>query len=280
MRRNRRTRRRRGRLLLLALLILALRLWIDNRTVAVAVCELADAEIPSGFDGFRIAQISDLHGNEALYQPLLRAAAQAQPDLIVITGDLSDREEQWPALAELLAELGKLAPLYYVSGNHEWADLQPEPFFARLADSGVTLLRNRWVTLERGGSRLLLTGVEDPNGYADMPTPEELAQQMGRDAEPELFRILLSHRPDRFPLYAELGFDLTLSGHNHGGLLRLPLLGGVFSPGGLWPRYDAGLFTLSGSRMYVSRGLCGSVGLPRFLNRPELPLLILRSSDV
>lgn len=274
---RKRKRRRRGRgglLVLLLAALLALRLWYDNFTVGAPEYTVAAAEIPQAFDGFRISVVSDLHGNRRLYSALVNAVAEAEPDIIALTGDLCDREDQWPELEPLLKSLTALAPVYYVSGNHEWADLAAEPFFDKLAQAGVTLLRNDWTLLEKGGASLLLAGVEDPNGYADMLTPAELAEGI-RQAAPDAFSILLSHRPGRFPAYAELGFRLTLSGHNHGGLVRLPILGGLVSPGGWLPRYDRGLFTLGDCRMIVSGGLSGSMGVPRLFNRPEAPVIIL-----
>ena len=128
--------RRLGTFLLLAAL-LALRLWVDNCTVRTKEYDVP-CGIPPGFVGLRIAQISDLHGNERLYGPLLRHTKEAKPDLIFLTGDITDAEEQWPKLEELLRDLTEIAPCYYVSGNHEWADLEPEPAFRRIATSGVS----------------------------------------------------------------------------------------------------------------------------------------------
>jgi len=261
--------------LLLLLLALAVRLWADNATVRAREYDISSPKVPAGFDGFRIAQISDLHGNERLYSRLPGAVKRARPDIIVLTGDISDSEEQWPALRELLAELS-FAPLYYVSGNHEWANLRAEAFFRDLSDAGVILLRNRRITLERGGECLALAGIEDPNGYADMPAPAEVvtAARQGYDG----YLVTLCHRPELFPALAAAGSDLVLSGHHHGGLIRLPLLGGLVSPSGFFPEYDAGLFTLGDSVLLVSPGLSGAENIPRLFNRPEVCVAVLHSA--
>ncbi len=273
---TRRRKRRRsgtaGPVLLVLLLLLGFRLWLDNRTVRTKQYDIP-CGIPAGFEGLRIAQISDLHGNEPLYEPLLRHTRSAKPDLIFLTGDITDAEEQWPKLEELLGELTKIAPCYYVSGNHEWADLEPEPLFRRIADTGVRVLRNEWVLLERAGDRGALVGFEDPNGYADMVQAQELCR-MVRSATDD-YIIALCHRPKLFPELAEGGCGMVFSGHNHGGVIRLPFYGGLIPPARKTGEYDAGLFRRDGSVLLVSPGLAGTKGVPRFLNRPQLCLAVL-----
>ena len=249
---------------------------MDNGTVVVRDYGVSSPAIPAGFDGARIAVLSDLHGNVRLYSLLLRAAEAAEADYLVLTGDVSDAEAQWASLEPLLRKLTEIAPCYYVSGNHEWADLQPESFFRRLAETGVTVLRNEWVTLSRGGETLALVGLEDANGYADMPTPQEVYASLRRETQD--YAVTLCHRPERFPELAATGYDLVLSGHNHGGLIRLPFAGGLFSPGGLFPEYDRGLFALGDKTLLVSPGLSGSGGCPRLFNRPEVSVAVLHRS--
>jgi predicted MPP superfamily phosphohydrolase len=138
-----------------------------------------------------------------------------------------------------------------------------------------------------GVDKIILAGIEDPNGYADMKTPAELAAEI-REAEGEAFSVLLSHRPDGFEEYAALGFNLVLSGHIHGGLIRLPFIGGLFSPGmELLPKYSGGAYAFTYTntaglartgRLIVSRGLSGAVGIPRLFNRLDIPLVTLRKS--
>lgn len=249
---------------------------MDNGTVVVRDYEVCSPAIPAGFDGARIAVLSDLHGNVRLYSLLLQAAEAAEADCLVLTGDLSDEESQWASLEPFLRKLTEITPCYYVSGNHEWADLKAEAFFRRLADTGVTVLRNDWVSLARGESTLALVGLEDPNGYADMPTPQEVYASLR--SETQDYAVTLCHRPELFPELAAAGYDLVFSGHNHGGLVRLPFVGGLVSPGGLFPKYDKGLFTLDDSTLLVSPGLSGSGGFPRFFNRPELSVAVLKKS--
>lgn len=250
---------------------------MDNRTVVTRDYEIVSPRIPAGFDGYRIAVLSDLHGNSRLYSLLLQAVDAAEPDILVLTGDLTDAESQWASLEPFLRRLTEKAPCYYVSGNHEWADLEAEPLFRSIEAVGVTVLRNEWVIPEIGGDSIALVGLEDPNGYADMKTPQEVFDSLR--SVTDTYTVTLCHRPDRFPKLAGIGYDLVLSGHNHGGLIRLPLVGGLFSPGGWFPEYDKGLFALGDSTLLVSPGLCGVKQFPRLFNRPELSVAVLRHSE-
>ena len=162
--------------------------------------------LPEGFDGLRIVQLSDLHGHEygEGSGELLRLVAEQEPELIVVTGDLIDQKDQLRMVPALARGLAGIAPTYYVTGNHEWAlgTAAVKELKGVLDQCGAVPLSNRYEVLERGGSRLVLAGVDDPNGYADQTTPEELSAQIG-DAEPGLFTLLLAHRNDHFEQYAQ-----------------------------------------------------------------------------
>ena len=274
MTRKRERRGKRGLLLPLLLLLCLALLLADNFLVRVREYDLAFPDLPPGFSGLRVLQLTDLHGRTDLTGQLLRRAEAAKPDLIFLTGDLADGEGQLEGLTPLLAGLTALAPTYYVTGNHEWALADTEGFLASLAGLGVTVLRNSFETLERGGGRLIVAGLEDPNGYADMKTPEALAEEI-REAGGG-FSLLLAHRPERFGEYARLSFRLVFSGHVHGGMVRIPFLGGLLAPGHvLFPHYDGGLFTQGESRMILSRGLAGVGHFPRIMNPVEISLAVL-----
>ena len=269
MGRRKKARRKAHPLLTLLFLGLVSSLLLDNLWVRSREYSVSFPDLPRGFDGLRVLQISDLHGRDLLTKQLLVKAEEVEPDLILLTGDLVDADGQMEHLTSLLTGLTALAPVYYVTGNHEWALSEPEAMLRDLAAQGVTLLRNTYVTLERDGDRLLLAGLEDPNAYAEMKTPEELAAEMA--AAGGGFSLLLAHRPEDFPDYAALGFRLVFSGHVHGGMLRLPLLGGLLAPGHvLFPEYDGGLFRSGSSAMVLSRGLAGVNGFPRLFNPIEV----------
>ncbi len=238
--------------------------------------------LPEGFDGLRIVQLSDLHGHEygEGSGELLRLVAEQEPELIVVTGDLIDQKDQLRMVPALARGLAGIAPTYYVTGNHEWAlgTAAVKELKGVLDQCGAVPLSNRYEVLERGGSRLVLAGVDDPNGYADQTTPEELSAQIG-DAEPGLFTLLLAHRNDHFEQYAQAGYDLVMAGHGHGGIVRLPVVGGLLGTDRrFFPPWTSGSYTLGESAMFVSRGL-GNNTTPfkgfRLFNRPELAVVTL-----
>lgn len=277
-----RRRRRRGRLLRYVILLLLLALFFhwSNHSLQIQRFTYASPRLPAGFDGCVIVQLSDLHG--ALFgednADLLREVRDARPDYIVLTGDLLDRYRRTPHsyAADLCRGLAEIAPTFFVTGNHEWA-LPDVPGLKRaLTDAGATVLTNEFLPLERGGDSILLAGIDDPNGYADQKSPEELAQEIRAAADP--FWILLAHRNNYFAeRYSRLGADLVISGHGHGGLIRLPFTDGLISvERTLFPSYTAGFYTAGGASLFVSRGLGNSGPTFRLFNRPEIAVLTLR----
>ena len=238
------------------------------------------ADLPEGFDGCRIVVLSDLHGaefgenNDALF-----AAVDAEsPDFIVYLGDLEDRYRGTTAgYAESVASrLAAIAPTYYVTGNHEWAIGEVPQLKERLTENGMTVLSNQFLTLERNGESIVLAGIDDPNGYADQKSPEELAAELYAD-QGDPFWILLAHRNDRFEnQYSLLDADLVLSGHGHGGIIPLPFTEGLLSTDRtFFPSYTAGLYEANGSCLFVTRGLGNSGPSNRLFNPPEVAVLTL-----
>ena len=224
--------------LLILLVLFGIYLYWGNSSIETDEATFTSGALPAGFDGCRIVQLSDLHGkyfgkgNERLYT----AVKAAQPEYIFVTGDLVDRKTENPTVyaGEVGAALSAIAPTYYVTGNHEWAVGGVPRLKGILTECGVTVLSNQYVTLERNGDSLVLAGVDDPNGYADQKTPEELYGEIQREAG-DLCTILLAHRNDRFDQYAAAGYDLVISGHAHGGIVRLPFTDGHLDGGGLYP---------------------------------------------
>ena len=244
-----------------------------------------EAALPEQFDGFRIVHLSDLHGHEygEGSGELLARVREQGPDLIVMTGDMIDRESQLEMIPALAKGLAAIAPTCYVTGNHEWAlgTAAVRELKCMLEQCGVTVLSNQYVTVERNGGQLVLAGVDDPNGYADQKTPEELYAEIAAD-RPGLFTLLLAHRNDRFDQYAAAGYDLVLSGHGHGGMIRLPCTDGLLGTDrSFFPTWTAGVYTLGDSTLFVSRGL-GNSTVPargfRLFNRPDLAVVELKTA--
>ena len=239
--------------------------------------------LPEDFDGFTVVHLSDLH--TAVFgtdnAALLRAVAAADPHIIVLTGDLLDQSRPVPEgyVDNLARGLAAIAPTYFVTGNHEWARHEVKDLKAQLTAAGVTVLSNEALALRLGDSAIVLAGIDDPNGYAGQKTPAELAEEI-RAAAGDPFWILLAHRNTHFSEeYSPLGADLVLSGHGHGGLIRLPFTDGLVSTDRtLFPTHTAGFYEENGSTLFVSRGLGNTSKSFRLFNRPEVAVITLRTA--
>ncbi len=279
---KRRRRRRSHRLLkfLLVLVLCAGFFWWSNHSLQVEQFTYLSPQLPAGFDGCVVVQLSDLHG--AVFgednRELIGQVRELEPDYIFLTGDLLDRWRRTPHsyAVELGRSLAGIAPTYFVTGNHEWALPDVPGLKRKLEAAGVTVLSNSWEVLERGGDSLVLAGIDDPNGYADQKTPEELAAEVG-GAFGDSFWLLLAHRNNCFEdQYSHLGADLVISGHGHGGMIRLPFTDGLISvERTLFPSYTAGFYEANGGKLFVSRGLGNPGPSFRLFNRPQVVALTM-----
>lgn len=277
----------RGRGCLTALIILALIavaaafLIKDSREdLEISRYEVNSKKLPESFDGFKIVQLSDLHGAEFGEDgmELVDKVGSLEPDMIALTGDFVTDEGDLAAVEKLAARLTELCPVYFVSGNHEFGSGLAVKVRNILERAGVKYLSNEYLTINRGDDEILLGGVEDPLAYADMLSPDELAQKMN-DAAPDAFKILLGHRNYWMTEYPELPVDLIFCGHAHGGLIRIPGVGGLIGTDRrLFPDFDAGEYNNGRYTLIVSRGLGNSVPIPRIFNRPEIVCVELSSA--
>lgn len=261
------------------LLFLLFILW-NNFDIQTETVKVSLQSLPTAFDGLRIIELSDLHGRSFGKDnaALLRKIADAEPDLICICGDLFDENSDLSMLPPLLRGLVAIAPTYYVTGNHEWQLANLSDLLSEMQSLGVTVLRNDYRILEKDGQRLVIAGVDDPCGPYDQKTPEELVSEIRAGEGEDACIVMLAHRNETIDLWASLGVDLVLTGHCHGGVIRIPFVGGVFGSGHrLFPKYDAGLFEQNGTLLYVGRGLGYTNVHFRLFNRPHLPVLVLQS---
>ncbi len=262
--------------LLTAVLVSAWTLWADN-AVKETFYTVESDRLPSAFGGFRIAQVSDLHNDDLTdnFASLLTKLEKAAPDIIAVTGDLIDcRVPDMDKAAYFMQQALQIAPVFYVTGNHEAALYAEYPQFEqRLRDMGITVLNNEAVSLTVGNAQITLLGLADPNATT-MDSNDRISLMQTYTTQG--FTIVLSHRPELFDEYCTAQADLVLTGHAHGGQIRIPFVGGIYAPGqGLLPEYDAGVFTRGSTVMYISRGIGNSLFPIRFNNRPELPVITL-----
>ena len=267
------------------ILLIVLIAWIawDNQALEVNEWTVSDRDIPDTFSGYRIAQISDLHNAEfgGHNEELLSMLAGTAPDIIVLTGDLVDsRRTDVDVAADFAARAMEIAPVYYVTGNHENRLKTEFPKLEkRLKNAGVTVLRNESVVLEQDGQQIQLLGVDDITFYTKN-WEDPLIEDLERLKADDLYTVLLSHRPDLLKLYEKAGVDLVFTGHAHGGQIRLPWIGGILAPDqGFFPKYDSGLYTLGETNLMVSRGLGNSLFPFRVNNPPEIVVVELTTTN-
>ena len=251
-------------------------LYWQNNAVGVTAFNVTSERLPDAFDGFRILQISDLH-NKAFGRDqsrLMRRIEAEAFDIIVITGDIADsrRYDSEPVLA-LIPQLTRLAPVYYVTGNHESDIADYERLEAEMMANGVVVLRNRAVELKRDEAVIRLAGIDDPTMHFGTGFESALIELASSDTG---YTMLLSHRPEKMDLYSALDYDLVFSGHAHGGQIRLPFLGGVIAPHqGFFPDLTEGVHVKGTTSLVISRGLGNSLFPFRLFNPPELVLVTL-----
>ena len=277
---------RKRKIIIAVILILTLFLtWIIWTNLAIKTTDITieNNKIPEEFNNFKIAQVSDLH-NRKLGDRLIKIIQNESPDIIVVTGDLVDSSHtDFDTAMEFIDSAMKIAPVYYVTGNHEaWLN-NFEDLEKRLTDSGVHMLDNKCQWLTKGDAKINIAGVKDPDfiertsldGIQGAIVTESLKPLLNN----EYYNIVLSHRPELFEEYVNMQADLVLTGHAHGGQVRIPFVGGLIAPNqGLFPHYTEGVYSKDNTDMVVSRGLGNSVISVRINNTPELFMITLKKS--
>lgn len=259
-------------------------LW-QNNSITITKSDYINSKIPEEFNGFVIAHISDLHNKQfgKDQQYILSKLKNISPNTIVITGDLIDRRKYDLDTAMSFIEGAiDIAPVYYVSGNHEAWSGRYATIVKRLEEAGVHVIDDDVVKLLTGDSSIFMFGVKDPDfltsSYLEGTDITAMKEHLEKWSSYEGFKILLSHRPELFDLYCQSNMDLIFTGHAHGGQFRIPFVGGLFAPDqGLFPKYTSGSHSKKSSTMYISRGLGNSIIPIRIFNRPEIVVVTLRT---
>lgn len=247
----------------------------QNKWLTVDEYVFSSPKIDSAADGFTIVQISDLHN--AVFgkdnSRLLDKIRAEQPDIIVITGDIADSSHtDLDAAVGFCRKAAKICPCYYISGNHEmWLDNEQRQYlYDGISDSGVVLLQNETISPIEGIS---MTGLGDESLH------NGTLEKLSADISPDDLHIVLAHEPQYLDEeYAPCSPDLVITGHAHGGQVRLPFIGGLVAPDqGFFPKYTSGEYKSGDTVMYVSRGLGNSVIPLRVFNYPEINVLIIKA---
>ena len=264
-------------------------------TLEVTKYVVENKKVPKEFDGYNIVQISDLHSK--LFgennKKLIQKIKSLNPDIVVVTGDLIDGENNnYNVALDFMKEISKLYRVYYIIGNHEQKSLikkykdEYKDYFNKLHQIDFVNLDNNKVEIVKGDSNINLYGLTVPyscykylfdNQETTSIDSDFLEEKLGK-VDREQFNILLAHTPFYFDEYEKWGADLTLCGHVHGGIVRLPLVGGLLSPDRkFFPKYDLGEYIKNKSTMIVSKGLGGSKVLIRVNCKPEIVNIKLKN---
>lgn len=269
----------------------AILIWLYNQNTNLKETEylIESDKLPKTFSGYKIAHISDFHNTNSrrIKSKIIEVLNKNKPDIIVITGDLIDsRRTNILNAKEFLKSVVSIAPVYYVLGNHESRLYDVQSLTNEVQDVGVKVLRNVSEKIERQGEHIEVLGIDDPAFYIPLENNYEIRQKVDNVLETVLkdsnnFKILLIHRPELLDIYAKYKFDLVLTGHAHGGQIRLPLIGGIIAPGqGFFPKYTTGIYKENNTHMILSRGIGNSKFPFRINNRPEIIIANLKSGKL
>lgn len=258
-------------------------LYLQNNLISITEVKITSSKIPSSFKGYKILQISDLHNKQFgdNQDVLIQKIKSIDPDIIAITGDLIDSKSYDAEVSmQLIREIVKKYPVYFVTGNHEQWSGKYNRLEKELKKYDVNVLRNEYVGIQKGEQEINLLGIDDPEFVTGNRDEGNIIideiKKAKIEMQPDRYNVLLSHRPEFLTEYADEQIDLVLSGHAHGGQVRLPFIGGLVAPNqGVLPKYTAGLYVEQSTSMVVSRGLGNSIIPQRILNRPEIVVVQL-----
>lgn len=266
----------------LLLILCGIYFYFENTTLEVSTYQIASNKIPNEFNNYKIIQISDFHNNTSskLTKKLIAEIKNQKPNIIVITGDLIDSTKTNVDIAiDMIKEIIEIAPVYYVTGNHEARTNEYDNLKSQMIELGVKILENEAQEIQLNNSTINILGINDPsfNKERDILDSEIVKSNMENiQYNEDNFTILLSHRPEVFKIYVEKNIDLVFTGHAHGGQIRLPFIGGIIAPNqGTFPEYTDGIYREKDTTMVVSRGIGNSIIPFRVNNRPELVIVEL-----
>ncbi len=275
---------------IIAAVLAGLCIWAFYIGLTLRVYEIETDKIPAE-KSVRVVAVTDLHSH--IYgkdqKPLIDMIIKQQPDIIALVGDIADDEEPDEGTRLMMDGIRGIAPMYYVSGNHEYWSDGYDDIKSMMESYGVTVLDNESEDIIVNGVRLCISGVDDPymfdytedSDYLEMDGEKDLFRQRFSDIDGSVFNVLLAHRPELIDLYQQYGFDLVLSGHTHGGQIRVPLLiNGLFAPDQGWfPKYAGGRYDFDNQTLIVSRGLAFNDLIPRIFNPPEVVVIDIEGNS-
>lgn len=267
--------------------LLAARLYVDNTLIQVSKYEINSDKIPKEFNKFKIVHLSDFHsyGLKRDNLKIFEVIEDESPDIIVMTGDMVNKyDRNFEKFLNLAEVLSKKYKIYYIIGNHEIRLRKEDLEFIlkKLSDFGIRILKDEKVTIVRKKEHINIYGINIPLSYYKIINkPDnvgEVISKLLKSCKKEEYNIVLAHNPLYFEQYSKENVDLILSGHVHGGMIRLPLLGAILSPERkFFPKYSSGIYEMNNKKLLVSRGLGHSKNGVRLFNRREIICITLNS---
>ncbi|WP_315118621.1 metallophosphoesterase [uncultured Clostridium sp.] len=266
-------------LILSIIILMSSILYFQNNSIVITRHKIKSSKIPKEFNNIKLLHLSDLHSKVfgKNNKQIINKINKEQPDIIVITGDLIDRRSYNEEKAmSLIHGIKDIAPIYYVTGNHEGWSNKFSFLEVKLKEKGVIVLRNESISIRKSEQEIFILGIDDPSfntiGYREKYKDYDIAkEEIEKIKRENAFNILLCHRPELFDLYVEKDMDLVFTGHAHGGQINIPFLGGIIAPNqGFFPKYHKGVYNEKNTNMVVNRGLGNSLFPQRLFNRPEI----------
>lgn len=272
------------KIILIIIIMTSLYLYYENNKLQISNYNIINDSIPNDFNNYKILQISDFHNTKSkiLTKDLIKEIKKQNPNIIVLTGDIIDsRKIDINIAINFIKEINDIAPIYFISGNHEANINNYQEFQDKLKENNVIILDNKVQILEMNESKINLIGIDDPMmKHSPYESDEDIVNSELKliDYYKKNYSILLSHRPELFETYVNNDIDLVLSGHSHGGQIRIPFIGGLVAPNqGLFPKYTSGKNENNKTTMIISRGIGNSILPFRINNRPELIIITLNN---
>lgn len=264
-------------IIILTIVVLA---GLMQRSLTLTVYNITSPSVPIQFDGFKIAHISDYHSGRynGYANDVIKMTANQNPDIICLTGDIVDgKTKEFDSVDELIAGLSNIAPVYAVSGNNErYERTVIDKMNEIYGKYGVKNINGEKISIYNGTGVLSLFGIADPGGD-DMSLDREVLS-LKDNYNSDGFGIILYHRANEFEKLIDMGYHLVLSGHLHGGLVRIPIIGGMLSPSNeFFPKYSGGLYEKNGVYLVSNRGIGNNHPIPRVYNPPEVVVVILQT---
>lgn len=267
------------------LALLSTMIYLDNTLIKLSKCEIKSDKIPKGFNKFKIVHLSDFHSYDfgKNNNKLIKKIDGENPSIIVMTGDMVNKyDRNFKKFLNLAVVLSNKYEIYYIVGNHEQRLKQEDLnlILKKLKELGIRVLSNEKVIIKRKNDYINIYGIDIPLSYYKIINKssniDEIVKISLNKCNEKEYNILLAHNPLYFEEYAKHNIDLTLSGHVHGGMIRLPFIGAILSPERkFFPKYSSGVYEINNKKLIVSRGLGHSKPGIRFCNMPELVSITL-----